>query len=80
MAPPAPTTKQKWLGYGLLGLICLFALLVAFVLGPALAEASGIAEHYVALALAAFFFVVALVCYTAVKIMTKTTQKDGKHG
>jgi hypothetical protein len=24
--------------------------------------------------------VVALVCYTAVKIMTKTTQKGGKHG
>ena len=72
------TSKQKFMGYGLLGLICLFALFVAFVVGPAISQASGIADEVVSFALGGFFFVVAIVCTLLAKSLNKKKAAEGK--
>jgi hypothetical protein len=78
MATAKPTGKQKLMGYGLLGLICLFALFIAFVVGPAISESTGVADEYVSFALAAAFFVIAIVCTLLAKSLNKKKAAEGK--
>lgn len=54
---------------GLLAGMVIFALFVAFVVGPMISESSGIADVNVSFILGGIFFVIAAGCYTALKFM-----------
>jgi hypothetical protein len=64
---------QKWSigGVAILAAICLFALFVAFVVGPAISHASGVADEYVSLALGAVFLVIAVAATLGAKALNK---------
>jgi predicted membrane channel-forming protein YqfA (hemolysin III family) len=72
------TPKRKALGYVVLGLICLFALLVAFVVTPAISDSTGIADETVSLALGGIFFAIAVVCALWVKWLNQQKAAEKK--
>jgi hypothetical protein len=72
--------KMTLAGVVLLGAICLFALFVAFVVTPMISESSGVADEKVSFILGGIFFVVAIVCYSAAKLVApKKNSEDIKN-
>jgi hypothetical protein len=67
-------------GIAILAGMVIFALFVAFVVGPMISQSSGIADERVSFILGAIFFLIAVVCYSAAKFMTsKKNLEDTKN-
>jgi hypothetical protein len=66
-------------GVATLAGMAIFALFVAFVVGPMISQSSGVADEKVSFILGGIFFLVAVVCYSAAKPMTKKNSEDTKN-
>jgi hypothetical protein len=67
-------------GVAILAGMAIFALFVAFVVGPMISQSSGVADEKVSFILGGIFFLVAIVCYSAAKFMApKKNSEDSKN-
>jgi hypothetical protein len=66
-------------GVATLAGMAIFALFVAFVVGPMISQSSGVADEKVSFILGGIFFLIAIVCYSAAKLMTKKNSQDTKN-
>jgi predicted histidine transporter YuiF (NhaC family) len=76
----AGAAKQKLGRSGMLMLLAMamFALFVAFVVGPAVSRATGIADIYISLALGVGFFVIAVAATLLARSMQNKNPSGGK--